>query len=116
MTSLSPQDLEKYYEEKALKENEIALTYDHPSAYKRYFYRSRFAAIMKALNPQPGELVLDLGCGTGYYSKAIVELGTKVTAVEYSGNYLAQAKSYIGENQNVSYVKASATEIGRAHV
>lgn len=103
--------LRKYYEDKAKRLDELRLTYDNPSAYKRFFYMVRFNAVIDALNPRPKELILDLGCGTGYYTKEILRKGAKVIAVEYSSNYLNQARNFVGNNKNAKFIRSSATDL-----
>jgi len=45
--------------------SELAVTYESPDPYKRWFYGRRFAAVMSALGAQPGDEVLGGGCGSG---------------------------------------------------
>ena len=85
-----------YYEGRARELDELAFTYEHPDPYKRFFYDSRFRAVMRALDPQPGERILEVGCGSGYYTRALVSLGVDVTATEYTPSALAQAKRNAG--------------------
>ena len=42
----------------------------------------RFPMVMKRLNPQQGEFILDIGCGRGFYSHAIAESGAEVFGVD----------------------------------
>lgn len=104
-------DLKEYYEKKAIELDEIALTYKHPSPYKRFFFHTRFDKVFSALNPKKGEYILELGCGSGYYTKKIVQKGTKVLATDFSANYVKQAKKYVGKNKNASYQTADATKL-----
>ena len=48
--------------------------------------------VMELLNPKQGELILDLGCGTGNYSIPLTEVGCKVIGVDHSPNMLNVAK------------------------
>lgn len=89
-------ELRTYYEGRAHELNELAMTYEHPEAYKRFFYGSRFDAVLGALDAQAGEEIVDLGCGSGLYSRKLVELGAKVTATEFAPSSLAQAESNLG--------------------
>ena len=47
--------------------------------------------VLKLLNPQPGEAILDLGCGDGTIAQQIARLGTSVTAVDASQSMVAAA-------------------------
>jgi 2-polyprenyl-3-methyl-5-hydroxy-6-metoxy-1,4-benzoquinol methylase len=90
-------ELGTYYETRAHDLDELALTYEHPDAYKRFFYRARFKAVLGALDPQPGEEILDVGCGSGAYTRELVRLGAKVTATEIAPTPLARAKRNLGD-------------------
>jgi ubiquinone/menaquinone biosynthesis C-methylase UbiE len=67
-------------------------------------------------NISPGQQVLDLGCGPGYFLPPLVKSGARVTAVDYSEAMLARAKRALPENRssepqsNVTFVFADAPE------
>ncbi|HEY7538314.1 MAG TPA: class I SAM-dependent methyltransferase, partial [Gaiellaceae bacterium] len=90
-------ELGAYYEARAHELDELALTYDHPEAYKRFFYGSRFRAVLGALDAQAGEEILDLGCGSGAYTRELAALGAIVTATEIAPSPLALAKRNVGD-------------------
>jgi trans-aconitate methyltransferase len=48
--------------------------------------------LLDLLNPQPGERILDLGCGTGHLTNAIAERGIEVTGLDASPDMLGQAR------------------------
>ena len=75
-------ELRAYYESRAGELDELALTYEHPEPYKRFFYGARFGAVLDALDPQAGEQILEIGCGSGAYTRELVERGAVVTATE----------------------------------
>ena len=50
------------------------------------------APVLALLNPQAGERVLDLGCGDGVLTKALVEAGASVLGVDASAAMIAAAK------------------------
>jgi 2-polyprenyl-3-methyl-5-hydroxy-6-metoxy-1,4-benzoquinol methylase len=89
--------LREYYDRKAVELDELAATYESPIPYKRWFYQRRFDAVMAALAAEPGDRVLEVGCGSGYYTRALVELGAKVTATDLSPAYVKQARSLAPE-------------------
>lgn len=48
-------------------------------------------AVFELLNPQPGECILDLGCGDGALTQKIAAAGAKVVGVDSSPNMVAAA-------------------------
>ena len=89
-------ELRAYYETRAGELDELALTYEHPEPYKRFFYETRFRAVLAALDPKPGEEILDVGCGSGLYTRVLVEHGANVTATEFAPTPSALAKRNVG--------------------
>ena len=57
------------------------------------------AWIMTILNLEAGDRVLDLGCGPGLYSNRLVQLGLKVTGIDYS-------------KRSIKYARIAAEELG----
>jgi SAM-dependent methyltransferase len=51
---------------------------------------------------QPGERVLDVGCGTGVLTAALAERGSKVVGIDASEPYLASARDH-RSHQNITY-------------
>jgi len=49
--------------------------------------------LVDTLNPQAGEKILDLGCGTGYLTEAISLSGAKVTGIDNSAEMIIKAKA-----------------------
>ena len=84
--------LQDYYDRKAAELDELAVTYESPIPYKRWFYGRRFEAVMAALDAQPGDDVLEVGCGSGYYTRELVRLGVRITATDLSPAYVEQAR------------------------
>jgi len=63
----------------------------------RYARNARFVAelglpVVELLNPQPGERILDLGCGDGALSERIAALGCEVVGVDASPDQIAAAR------------------------
>lgn len=48
--------------------------------------------VLELLNPQPGERILDVGCGDGVLSQKILEAGAMVVGVDGSQDMVAAAK------------------------
>ena len=90
-------ELRSYYEGRAFELDELAATYEHPEPYKRFFYGARFQAVLGALDPRAGERILEIGCGSGAYTRELVARGAKVTATEYAPGPLAQAQRNLGQ-------------------
>ena len=49
--------------------------------------------VVELLNPQPGEHILDLGCGDGTLTQALVDAGAVVTAVDASEDMISAARA-----------------------
>jgi trans-aconitate methyltransferase len=50
------------------------------------------ADLVDLLDPQPGERILDLGCGTGHLTNAIAERGAEAIGLDVSTDMLGQAR------------------------
>jgi trans-aconitate methyltransferase len=64
---------------------------------ERYAKNARFVsdlgqAVLDLLNPQPGERILDLGCGDGALTERLVAAGAKVVGVDSSADMVRAAK------------------------
>jgi SAM-dependent methyltransferase len=88
--------LRDYYERKALAVDELAVTYASSIPYKRFFYGERAAKVLALLAPQPGETILDVGCGSGHYARAAAEAGARVIATDVAANYVEQTRDHVG--------------------
>ena len=65
------------------------------------------AELLELLAPQPGERILDLGCGTGQLTAEIAQRGARVTGLDNSEEMLAQARRNYPELAFVSGDAAS---------
>lgn len=71
--------------------------FDSPYYHMLYRHRSReeaerfIHALVKHLNVEPGSIVLDLACGKGRHSKALFDLGLRVTGVDLSPGSIHEA-------------------------
>jgi SAM-dependent methyltransferase len=113
-------ELRSYYEGRALELDELAVTYEHPEPYKRFFYGTRFRAVLDALDAQPGERILEVGCGSGSYTRELAQTGTELTATEFAPAQLAQAERNVGPSnvvfrledaQNLTFPDASFDKV-----
>lgn len=71
----------------------------------QYAENARFVSdlglpVIELLSPQPGESILDLGCGDGALTMKLVEFGCNVVGVDSSPGMIAAAKS-LGLNVQV---------------
>lgn len=66
-----------------------------PAAYARNgaFVHSMAGGVVEWLAPQPGERILDLGCGDGQLTKRLAESGASVIGVDASEAMVAAARS-----------------------
>jgi len=56
-------------------------------------YQKLLSGIIEECNPQSGQSVLDLGCGTGNLSNLFFERGCKVWGIDFSPAMIARAKA-----------------------
>lgn len=62
----------------------------------RTIERSMEKLLVSLLDPQPGERVLDIGCGTGTHLIMFSKMGLNVSGVDASPQMLAKAKARLG--------------------
>lgn len=83
-------------------------------------FESMTNVLMRSAQPQPGEQVLDVGCGGGVTSKALAELVTpagEVTGLDISDTILDIAKQRHGAVENLTFQQADvgAQPLASAH-
>jgi trans-aconitate methyltransferase len=64
--------------------------------------------VLKLLNPQRDERILDLGCGTGQLTQKIAESGAKVIGLDSSADMVGQARQ---NYPNIQFVLQDATKL-----
>ncbi len=75
---------------------------------KHSFVWKMAESLLNLLAPQPGEKILDIGCGTGHLAAKIAESGAEVTGVDRSPEMVRQAReAYPG----IRFEVADATKI-----
>jgi arsenite methyltransferase len=82
--------------------------------YRRRDVMRRRRLVQEALAAQPGEDVLDVGCGPGFYVDELLErVGTdgSVVAVDSAPAMLAVAANRAGDHDNVTFHQAEATRL-----
>lgn len=89
--------------------------YSDPKAYHRYvdsfpFKQIREEALSRALDFIPqGSEVLEVGCGTGFATKAIAKKAKRVVAIDISAKMIEEARKL--ELENVEFLKKDFFEI-----
>jgi ubiquinone/menaquinone biosynthesis C-methylase UbiE len=68
MASMSPEDYDAWYR----------------SPRGKWTGETEYRLLTKLLRPMPGESLLDIGCGTGYFTRRFAESGLAVTGVDPS--------------------------------
>ncbi|WP_166982550.1 demethylmenaquinone methyltransferase [Paramicrobacterium fandaimingii] len=105
-------DLEKQPEQVSAMFDEVAerydLTNDVLSAGNDRLWR---VALRRAVDPLPGDRVLDLAAGTGTSSAALAATGATVVAADFSAGMIAEGKRRFGHLPNVDFVEADATNL-----
>ncbi len=66
------------------------------------------AATVRAIDPQPGERILDVAAGTGTSSVALQRNGARVIAVDFSPGMIAEGRR---RHKNVEFIQADAEKL-----
>lgn len=65
----------------------------------------------RLLQIQPGELIVDIACGNGVFSRRLAQLGAYVTATDFSPSFLELAQARTTEYADrIKYILADATD------
>lgn len=68
-------------------------------------------ATTRAVDPQPGERILDLAAGTCRSSASLARRGAHVVAADFSPGMLAEGQRRFGDVRNLEFVQADATAL-----
>lgn len=105
-------DLEKKPAQVSAMFDEVAerydLTNDVLSAGNDRLWR---VALRRAVDPLPGDRVLDLAAGTGTSSAALAATGATVVAADFSAGMIAEGQRRFGHLPNIDFVEADATNL-----
>ena len=81
--------------------------YDTPRG--RWIGETEFELLCRMLDPQPGETLLDVGCGTGWFTRQIAKLPRiNVTGIDLNAEWLGYARE---RDDKSAYIEASACEL-----
>jgi arsenite methyltransferase len=82
--------------------------------YSRRDFQRRRELVENALRAQPGDRILDVGCGPGFYVAAMLDrVGSAgmVVGIDTSADMLAMATKRCESHHNVAFHQASATKL-----
>ncbi len=69
-------------------------TWNAPLYNQKHSFVSEYGkSLIPLLEPQPGESILDIGCGTGHLTKAIAESGAHVVGIDSSSSMIETART-----------------------
>ncbi len=74
----------------------------------KWIGETEYRLLMKLLRPMPGESLLDIGCGTGYFTRRFAESGLPVTGVDPSPAMLGFAKAHAAAGERFIFGDARA--------
>ncbi len=64
---------------------------------------------LKMLDLKPGQKILDIACGNGQFARKMAEIGGKVTAIDFSENFIAIAKAKSSKGIKYKVIDATKT-------
>jgi len=96
----------EYWDERARKHGAAACGCLNPIEY-RYEERLRWDAFRRLVTPRTGWRVLDIGCGTGTWSRRIAAMGAHVVGADFSAEMIRMATPAKG----VEFMVGSAQDL-----
>ncbi|MCL4745277.1 MAG: methyltransferase domain-containing protein [Burkholderiaceae bacterium] len=81
--------------------------YDTPRG--RWIGNAEYGLIRSLLDPRPGDRVLDVGCGTGWFTRRVADDGAQVVGLDRDAEALAFARRHGAGG--TSYVHGDATAL-----
>lgn len=84
-----------------------ATTYDawYQSARGSWIGEQEFSILLKLFSPKEGQSLLDVGCGTGYFSQRFQQLGLQVTGLDPDPAMIGFAKA---KESQIKYIEGDA--------
>ena len=75
-------------------------------------FKRRVITMLDYLDIQPGDNILDMGCGEGFYSMVLDNLyNCKITAVDFDPEILALAHKWLDGRSNVTLEQGDITKL-----
>lgn len=94
--------LSEYYSKRAQEYDEIYKRSDKIRLKEQKFLAEYITQTFK------GKFVLELACGTGFWTKHLLRSAQKILATDYSINMLEIASSRFAKNSNIMFLQADA--------
>ncbi len=96
--------------------NEAMAGSNNPVAYESWYHTPRgawigdieFSLLLRSLQPGPGQTLLDVGSGTGYFSRRFAGSGLRVTGVDPDQDMIRHARIL---GNDVAYIEATAMQL-----
>lgn len=92
MASMSPEDYDAWYQ----------------SPRGKWIGETEYQLLTKLLQPLPGESLLDIGCGTGYFARRFAENGLAVTGLDPDPAMLGYARKHAAAGERFIFGDARA--------
>ena len=107
---VSRADLSKQPSDVAAMFDEVSVGYDRMNAVSTVGIDALWrVATTQAVDPRPGQLVLDVAAGTGTSSAALARSGARVIAADFSPGMIGVGERRHAGNPNIEFVQADAT-------
>src|SRR5512136_1370287 len=75
-----------------------------------FFHILQWPAILRLLDPQPGQRILDIATGNGLTARRLASLGVEVTAFDFSAELIKLARERTSPDLPVTYHVIDATD------
>ncbi|GAB3801754.1 demethylmenaquinone methyltransferase [Humibacter antri] len=109
---MSRADLSKQPSDVAAMFDEVSVGYDRMNAVSTVGIDALWRiATTRAVDPRPGQLVLDVAAGTGTSSASLARSGARVVAADFSPGMIAVGERRHAGNPNIEFVQADATQL-----
>ncbi|WP_243064903.1 demethylmenaquinone methyltransferase [Humibacter sp. RRB41] len=109
---MSRADLSKQPSDVAAMFDEVSYHYDRTNTVLSVGNATLWRiATTRAVDPRPGQLILDVAAGTGTSSASLARSGARVVAADFSPGMIAVGRQRQAGNTNVEFVQADATQL-----
>ena len=65
----------------------------------------------RAIDPHPGQRILDVACGTGTVTRILADHGATVTGLDFSHGMISEAIERHGDHPNITFQQGDATQL-----